>query len=96
MCGGETRTTQEREQWASGCNVLTLRPGVALAYQRNEGTLAEFEKAGFEVMGAETFLESDGSDIDSRRRILTFRGSELVRGGGGPRCMTLPLRRDSF
>ncbi len=96
LCGGETRATQEREQWASGCNLLTLRPGVALAYQRNDGTLAEFEKAGFEVMAAEAFLESEPADMDSRKRILTFRGSELVRGGGGPRCMTLPLRRDSF
>ena len=96
LCGGAVRATQEREQWASGCNLLTVRPGIALAYQRNEGTLVEFEKAGFEVMSAEAFLESDVPDMESRKRILTFRGSELVRGGGGPRCMTLPLRRDSF
>ncbi|MDH5805643.1 MAG: arginine deiminase family protein, partial [Gemmatimonadota bacterium] len=29
------------------------------------------------------------------RVILTIKGSELVRGGGGPRCMTLPLFRES-
>ncbi len=96
MCGGTARSMQEREQWASGCNLLTLRPGVALCYRRNEMTLGEFEKAGFEITDAASFVdENGGSDpTDGRRRIITFGGSELVRGGGGARCMTLPLRRE--
>src|SRR3954470_6588259 len=39
FCGGEKRTVQEREQWASGCNFVAMRPGVILSYQRNESTL---------------------------------------------------------
>jgi arginine deiminase len=94
LCGGTHRPTQEREQWASGCNLLTMRPGVAIAYQRNEATLAELARAGFRIESAEAFVQGDVTADDGERLILAFRGSELVRGGGGSRCMTLPLRRD--
>ena len=40
------------------------------------------------------FLTGDEEpDVDARF-VLTFEGSELVRGGGGPRCMTLPVCRE--
>lgn len=96
LCGGSNRALQEREQWASGCNLLALRPGLALAYKRNEATLGELEKAGFRIVGFEDFLSGDDQVNDEERAILTIRGSELVRGGGGPRCMSLPLLRDAL
>lgn len=94
FCGGKHRPHQEREQWASGCNLLTLRPGLALAYARNEVTLCELERAGFEIVEADRFLLGEREIEPQSKAIITLQGSELVRGGGGPRCMTLPLRRD--
>ena len=47
FCGGDRRTLQEREQWASGCNFIAMRPGVILSYQRNEATLHELRRMGF-------------------------------------------------
>jgi arginine deiminase len=94
LCGGERRTLQEREQWASGCNFAAMRPGVVLSYARNEATLKEMEKAGYHIIPAVAFLTGEASFKKHERAVITFEGAELVRGGGGPRCMTCPVLRD--
>ena len=40
----------EREQWDDGCNVLAVRPGLVVVYERNVTTNAYLRKKGIEVV----------------------------------------------
>ncbi len=93
-CGGtHDLWTQEREQWHSGANFLALSPGKVIGYERNVHTIAEMERNGFEVVKARDIIKGRVDVKQLGRSVITIAGSELSRGGGGCRCMTMPVKR---
>ncbi len=49
-CGNGKRIDAEREQWSDGVNLLTIRPGVVIAYDRNYVTNETLRKHGVKVI----------------------------------------------
>ena len=86
-----------REQWTDSCNLLAIKEGVVLSYDRNEKTNAAFEQAGFTLIDVETLinnLESDVTSIeDIQNTVVLMPSAELSRARGGFHCMSMPLNR---
>lgn len=93
--GGIDDWTQEREQWHSGANFLAFAPGKVIGYERNVHTLEQLSINGFEIITGKDLIEGKAS-IPAGKCAITIPGSELARGGGGARCMSMPIRRKSI
>ncbi|TXT34220.1 MAG: arginine deiminase [Chitinophagaceae bacterium] len=78
-----------REQWTDSCNLLALKEGVVLGYDRNDKTTEAFKQAGFNIIGVKDLLqqlENGTANIELMKDtfILIFH------------CMSMPLWRESI
>ncbi|WP_223788650.1 arginine deiminase family protein [Marinicella meishanensis] len=93
-CGGDNPFSQEREQWTSGANFFTFAPGHIIGYKHNKATMEALDQAGFAIIDANDII-SGAQAMPAGKAAVAMDGSELSRGGGGCRCMTMPVHREA-
>lgn len=95
-CGGkDSFITQSREQWTDGANAFALSDGIICLYDRNEHTLEELDRNGYDIVYASDLDLDTQHELPTRKTAFAFPSHELSRARGGPRCMTMPLQRVS-
>ena len=96
-CGGTKDNFKLREQLTDGANSFVLEPGKILMYNCNDNTILELEQNGYKHLSSKSFyrdpLTFDKILRSDSKVVISISGSELVKGRGGPRCMTLPIKR---
>src|SRR6218665_488615 len=89
-----------REQWTDSCNLLALKEGVVLGYDRNDKTVEAFREAGFDIIHAHDLvrkLETGEINVDEMENtLITMPSAELSRARGGFHCMSMPLMREEL
>jgi arginine deiminase len=89
-----------REQWTDSCNLLALKEGVVLGYDRNDKTTDAFRENGFEVVHAHDLIQQLENETVSPDQIentlILMPSAELSRARGGFHCMSMPLYRDDL
>ncbi|GAB2690211.1 arginine deiminase [Mucilaginibacter koreensis] len=87
-----------REQWTDSCNLLALREGVVLGYDRNDKTVQAFKDKGFQVIKVadllQQFEKNELHPHQMKDTLILMPSAELSRARGGFHCMSLPILRD--
>ncbi len=98
--GNDTFPYDSREQWTDSCNVLAVKEGVVLGYDRNDKTIEAFKKNGFKVIKVKDLLNKfENDELDPatiKDTLILMPSAELSRARGGFHCMSMPLQRNSI
>ncbi|MFP5080134.1 arginine deiminase family protein [Pedobacter sp. JCM 36344] len=98
--GNGTFPYDAREQWTDSCNLLALKEGVVLGYDRNDKTIEAFKDNGFAVVNVKDLindLENGAVDAETiKDTLILMPSAELSRARGGFHCMSLPILRDDI
>ncbi len=86
-----------REQWTDSCNLLALKEGVVLGYDRNDKTTEAFKAAGFTIIHAKELIEAlEAGTLKAEEihdTLILMPSAELSRARGGFHCMSMPILR---
>ena len=89
-----------REQWTDSCNLLALKEGVVLGYDRNDKTIEAFRENGFQIIHAHELIQQLEEGIVKTEQIkdtvILMPSAELSRARGGFHCISMPLLRDDL
>jgi arginine deiminase len=97
--GGNEFPHDEREQWTDSCNVVALKEGVVIGYDRNDKTADAFKEAGLQVKTTTQLFEEFENGLDPEtveNTLILLPSAELSRARGGSHCMSMPLLRDKL
>ncbi|NNV57699.1 arginine deiminase family protein [Limnovirga soli] len=90
----------EREQWTDSCNLLALKEGVVVGYDRNDETMKAFQAAGFNVIKVtdllQKFQNKELTPAQVQNTLIVLPSAELSRARGGAHCMSMPLLRENI
>lgn len=88
-----------REQWTDSCNLLALKDGVVLGYDRNDKTIEAFRSKGFTVVNVKDLIKQVEAGAvkteDISDTLILMPSAELSRARGGFHCMSMPVLRDT-
>jgi len=89
-----------REQWTDSCNLLALKEGVVLGYDRNDKTTEAFAQNGFAIVHVKDLiqqLEAGTIAVENiNNTLILMPSAELSRARGGFHCMSMPLFREQL
>lgn len=97
--GGDAFPYDAREQWTDSCNLLALKEGVVIGYDRNDKTIEAFKEKGFTIIKVAHLLQKfELDEIEPQsitNTLILMPSAELSRARGGFHCMSMPLQRDA-